>query len=56
MIRAITGVGAATVLAFVLTGETAEAQKAGGVLRVYSAESPPGLNIYEQATPWARGR
>jgi hypothetical protein len=26
-----------------------------GILRVYSADSPPGLNIYEQATPWGQG-
>ena len=31
------------------------AQKRGGILRVYSADSPPGLNIYEQATPWGQG-
>src|SRR5436305_12722955 len=31
------------------------AQKSGGILRVYSADSPPGLNIYEQATPWGQG-
>ena len=51
MIRAIRGVAAATALALALTGGTAAAQKAGGILRVYSTESPPGLNIYEQATP-----
>ena len=55
MIRAIRGIAAAAVLALVLTGGTAAAQKAGGILRVYSAESPPGLNIYEQATPWGQG-
>jgi peptide/nickel transport system substrate-binding protein len=55
MIRAMKRVVAATALALVLTGGTAAAQKAGGVLRVYSAESPPGLNIYEQATPWGQG-
>src|SRR6202022_3485863 len=26
-----------------------------GHLRVYSADSPPGLSIYEQATPWGQG-
>jgi hypothetical protein len=55
MIRAMRRVAAATALALVLTGGTASAQKAGGILRVYSAESPPGLNIYEQATPWGQG-
>src|SRR6516164_3637098 len=55
MTRAIRRVAAATALALVLTGGTAAAQKAGGILRVYSAERPPGLNIYEQATPWGLG-
>src|SRR6516162_8860981 len=55
MIRAVRGVAAATALALGLTGGTAAAQKAGGVLRVYGADSPPGLNIYEQATPWGQG-
>ena len=50
MIRAAT-----TALALALTGATAAAQKAGGILRVYSADSPPGLNIHEQATPWGQG-
>jgi peptide/nickel transport system substrate-binding protein len=53
MIRAITGIVPAAALALVLTGG-ASAQKAGGILRVYSAESPPGLNIYEQSTPWGQ--
>jgi peptide/nickel transport system substrate-binding protein len=33
----------------------AAAQRRGGILKVYSADSPPGLNIYEQATPWGQG-
>ena len=32
----------------------ADASKRGGILRIYSADSPPGLNIYEQATPWGQ--
>ena len=55
MIRTIKRVSAATTLALVLTGGTTAAQKAGGILRIYSAESPPGLSIYEQATPWGQG-
>jgi peptide/nickel transport system substrate-binding protein len=55
MVRAPRGVAAAAALVWVLTGGTAAAQKAGGVLRVYNADSPPGLNIYEQATPWGQG-
>ena len=49
---------AAAVIAILLGisgSSTAFAQKAGGILRVYSADSPPGLNIYEQATPWGQG-
>jgi hypothetical protein len=52
MICAVRGVAAATALALVLTGGSAAAQKAGGTLRVYDPDSPPGLNIYEQATPF----
>jgi len=55
MIRAVRGVAAAIALALVLTGGTAAAQKAGGTLRMYNADSPPGLNIYEQATPYGQG-
>ena len=55
MIRAVREVAAATALALVLTGGSAVGQKVGGVLRVYNAESPPGLSIYEQATPWGQG-
>ena len=55
MIRAAREVAAATALALVLTGGTASAQKAGGINRVWSDNSPPGLNIYEQATPAGQG-
>ena len=55
MIRAIKGIAAATAVALVLAGGTAAAQKSGGILRVYSAESPPGLSIYEQTTPSGQG-
>ena len=37
-------------------GVPAHAEKAGGTLRVYNPDSPPGLNIYEQATPFGQGR
>ena len=43
------------VLITVSAGGGALAQKSGGILRVYSADSPPGLSIYEQATPWGQG-
>src|SRR5215467_15989941 len=55
MIRSVRGVAAATALAWALTGGSSTAQKAGGILRIYNADSPPGLNIYEQATPWGQG-
>jgi len=54
MIRAIREFAAATALALVLTGGSAAAQKAGGTLRIYNPDSPPGLNIYEQATPFGQ--
>jgi ABC-type transport system substrate-binding protein len=43
------------VLIAVSAGGGALGQKSGGTLRVYSADSPPGLSIYEQATPWGQG-
>lgn len=55
MIRAARGVAAATALGLVLTGGSVAAQKAGGTLRIYNPDSPPGLNIYEQATPFGQG-
>jgi len=54
MTRAVRGVAVATTLALLLTGGSAAAQKAGGTLRVYDPDSPPGLNIYEQATPFGQ--
>jgi len=55
MIRAIRGVAAATAVALVLVAGTPAAQKTGGILRMYSLDSPPGLNIHEQATPFGQG-
>ncbi len=49
------GLAAASLLVALSAGNGALAQKSGGVLRVYSTDSPPGLNIYEQATPWGQG-
>ena len=43
---------AAAIVAMLSGGDTALAQKRGGTLRVLNLDSPPGLNIYEQATPW----
>jgi peptide/nickel transport system substrate-binding protein len=41
----------AALSAVLLMPTAALAQKYGGVLRIYNPDSPPGLNIYEQATP-----
>ena len=38
-------------LAGFLTNSAAEAQKAGGVLRVYAEDSPASMSIHEEATP-----
>ena len=48
MIPGIREIAAAAALGLALSGGTAAAQKAGGVLRVYDPDSPPGLNIYER--------
>lgn len=34
---------------------TAFAQKRGGLLKMYSLDSPPSLSILEEATPWGQG-
>jgi hypothetical protein len=56
MIPGIRRVGTASALTLVLTGATAAAQKAAGILRIYSAESPPGVNITSRRRRGARGR
>jgi peptide/nickel transport system substrate-binding protein len=53
MIRAIRHIAAATALALVLTGGTAAAQKAGGVLRVHLWDSPPNLSMLDGVNPLA---
>ena len=43
--------GAALVFAiFELVGNHAAAQKPGGILRIYSSDSPPSLSIHEEVT------
>ena len=55
ILGALRGITAAAVLlAGFFIVDIAAAQKPGGVLRIYNADSPPGLNIYEQATPWGQ--
>jgi peptide/nickel transport system substrate-binding protein len=46
---------ATAVLALSTISTPALAQKRGGILRILNLDSPPGLNIYEQATPWGQG-
>jgi hypothetical protein len=56
MIRAIRRVGVATALALALTGGTAAAQKAGGILKVHLWDSPPNLAMLDGANPLAASR
>ena len=51
MIQAIRRVAAATTLALVVTGGTAAAQKAGGVLRVHLWDSPPNMSVLDGVNP-----
>jgi peptide/nickel transport system substrate-binding protein len=48
-------IAAGALLAAILGGGTAFAQKQGGVLRTYDPDSPGGLSILEEATVFARG-
>src|SRR5215472_9259627 len=48
----LAAVAVAMLLSVTAGGDPASAQKHGGTLRVLNLDSPPGLNIYEQATPW----
>ena len=52
MKKRVLAIGMLFLAVVALFAGTAQAQKRGGILRVYNADSPPGLNIYEQATPW----
>jgi peptide/nickel transport system substrate-binding protein len=53
MIRVIRDIATSAALALVLTGGTAAAQKAGGVLRVHLWDSPPNLSMFDGANPLA---
>src|SRR5262249_23269400 len=53
MIRAIRHFAIATALAVMLTGGTATAQKAGGVLKLHLWDSPPNLSVLEGVNPLA---
>ena len=52
MKKRVLAIGMLFLAVVALFAGTAQAQKRGGILRVYNADSPPGLNIYEQATPF----
>jgi peptide/nickel transport system substrate-binding protein len=45
----------ASALLVAMTGGTAFAQKQGGILRMYTPDSPASLSILEEGTVFARG-
>ena len=45
---------ASALLVAIAAGGTASAQKPGGILKMYSLESPPSMSILEEATPAAQ--
>jgi peptide/nickel transport system substrate-binding protein len=53
MLRAIRRAASVTALVLALTGGTAAAQKAGGILRVHLWDSPPNLSMLEGTNPLA---
>src|SRR5262245_6981057 len=48
-------VAASALLVAISAGGTASAQKRGGVLRMYSPDSPASISIHEEATVFAIG-
>src|SRR6516162_7015744 len=55
MIRAIRRTAVAGALAVVLSSGTAAAQKPGGILKMYSLDSPASMSIHEEITVYAEG-
>jgi peptide/nickel transport system substrate-binding protein len=53
MIPAIKRTAVATALAVVLSSATAAAQKPGGILKMYSLDSPPSMSIHEETAATA---
>jgi len=47
--------GAAALILVLSLAATADAQKRGGVLRMYSLDSPASMSILEEPTVYARG-
>jgi peptide/nickel transport system substrate-binding protein len=56
MRRKLTGFAAAIVgLGAIVAAEPASAQKSGGILKMYSPDSPASMSILEEATVFAQG-
>jgi peptide/nickel transport system substrate-binding protein len=55
MIREITQTAVAAALTVVLSSGTAVAQKPGGILKMYSLDSPASMSIHEEITLYAEG-
>jgi hypothetical protein len=51
-----TAIAAGALLVAISAGGSAFAQKQGGVLRMYSPDSPASMSILEDATVFAQGR
>jgi len=49
------GTAAAALLALALSGATASAQKTGGILKMYTLDSPASMSIHEESTIAAQG-
>ncbi len=54
MTRALRGLAAVVVLAVLCASDSASAQKRGGILRMYSIDSPASMSILEEATVFAQ--
>ena len=55
MNRHLRGVAAATPLLLALCAGSAWAQKSGGILKMYSPDSPASMSIHEESTVFAEG-
>jgi peptide/nickel transport system substrate-binding protein len=55
MINLRAAVAASALLIGISVGSTAFAQKQGGILQMYSIDSPPSMSIHEEATPAGQG-
>src|SRR3974390_2881533 len=55
MTRKFRAAAAVSALLIALSGGTAFAQKHGGILRMYTPDSPASMSIHEEATVFAQG-